>query len=111
MLILADPSDLFVAVGYNLVLTRENALSNYPPDEVALVERAAKSDPAAIASLYDFYAPKIYTYVYHRLNDPNAALGSHWSGLLARDRGVERWKGVALVLFGVVVSDCAQSGH
>ena len=35
-----------------------------------MVERAAKNDPEAIASLYDLYAPKIYNYIYHRVNDP-----------------------------------------
>ena len=38
-----------------------------------MVERAARSDPEAIASLYDLYAPKIYSYIYHRLSDPTAA--------------------------------------
>lgn len=38
-----------------------------------MVERAARCDPDAIAFLYDKYAPKIYSYVYHRLSDPIAA--------------------------------------
>ncbi|MCS7039005.1 MAG: sigma-70 family RNA polymerase sigma factor [Anaerolineae bacterium] len=45
-------------------------MSSSPADEVTLVERAAQSDPDAIASLYDRYAPKIYSYIYHRLSDP-----------------------------------------
>lgn len=45
-------------------------MSSSPTDEVTLVERAAQSDPDAIASLYDRYAPKIYSYIYHRLSDP-----------------------------------------
>lgn len=48
-------------------------LSQVPPDEVTLVERAARSDPEAIASLYDRYAPRIYSYIYHRLSDPVTA--------------------------------------
>ena len=37
------------------------------------MERAAICDPEAIASLYDLYAPKIFSYIYHRLSDPNVA--------------------------------------
>lgn len=48
-------------------------MSQVPPDEVTLVERAAHSDPEAIASLYDLYAPRIYNYIYHRLSDPITA--------------------------------------
>jgi RNA polymerase sigma-70 factor (ECF subfamily) len=48
----------------------QTVMSSSPADEVTLVERAAQSDPDAIASLYDRYAPKIYSYIYHRLNDP-----------------------------------------
>ncbi|MBX7232984.1 MAG: sigma-70 family RNA polymerase sigma factor [Caldilineales bacterium] len=48
-------------------------MSQIPPDEVTVVERAALSDPEAIASLYDRYAPRIYSYIYHRLSDPITA--------------------------------------
>ena len=48
-------------------------MSNNPPDETTLLSRAARSDPEAIASLYDQYAPRIYSYIYHRLNDPDVA--------------------------------------
>lgn len=54
-------------------MTDKPPLSQVPPDEVTLVERAARSDPEAIASLYDRYAPRIYSYIYHRLSDPVTA--------------------------------------
>lgn len=44
-----------------------------PADEAVLVDRAAQRDPDAIASLYDLYAPRIYSYLYHRLSDPTLA--------------------------------------
>jgi len=34
------------------------------------VERAAARDPDAIAKLYDLYAPKIQSFIYHRTSDP-----------------------------------------
>ncbi len=48
-------------------------MSRPPSDEATLVQRAATSDPEAIGALYDMYAPKIYTYIYHRTSDPIAA--------------------------------------
>ncbi len=51
------------------VLTRKEPLSRPPPDEATLIERAARNDQDAIATLYDLYAPKIYSYIYHRVND------------------------------------------
>ncbi len=35
-----------------------------------MVERAAARDPDAIARLYDLYAPKIQSFIYHRTSDP-----------------------------------------
>ncbi len=34
------------------------------------MERAAARDPDAIAKLYDLYAPKIQSFIYHRTSDP-----------------------------------------
>ena len=50
-------------------MTRKEPLSRPPPDETTLIERAARNDQEAIATLYDLYAPKIYSYIYHRVND------------------------------------------
>ncbi len=40
--------------------------------EAGLLKRAKNYDPAALAELYDRYAPKMYTYIYRRVS--NAAL-------------------------------------
>lgn len=38
-------------------------------DEVALLERAKAYDLAALAELYDRYAPRMYAYIYRRVSD------------------------------------------
>jgi RNA polymerase sigma-70 factor, ECF subfamily len=42
-------------------------------DQDALLERAAAFEPAALALLYDQYSSRIYSYVYHRVNDAELA--------------------------------------
>jgi len=49
-------------------------------DETALLKRAKTYDPAALAELYDRYAPKMYAYFYHRVS--NAALAEDLTGEL-----------------------------
>lgn len=51
-------------------MTLQTTLSRPPPNEARLASRAALGDPDAIASLYDLYAPRIYSYIYHRTSDP-----------------------------------------
>lgn len=52
-------------------MTHENiAPPTFSILEAALVERAAASDPDAIAKLYNLYAPKIQSFIYHRTSDP-----------------------------------------
>ena len=52
-------------------MTHESVLpSTFSVSEAALVERAAARDPEAIARLYDLYAPKIQSFIYHRTSDP-----------------------------------------
>ena len=52
-------------------MTHESVLpSTFSISEAALVERAAARDPDAIARLYDLYAPKIQSFIYHRTSDP-----------------------------------------
>ncbi|HID33577.1 MAG TPA: sigma-70 family RNA polymerase sigma factor [Anaerolineae bacterium] len=52
-------------------MTQESVLPpTVPASEAALVERAAARDPDAIARLYDLYAPKIQSFIYHRTSDP-----------------------------------------
>ncbi|MFQ6058527.1 MAG: sigma-70 family RNA polymerase sigma factor [Anaerolineae bacterium] len=42
-------------------------------DEVRLMERVRAHDPSALGEIYDRYARKIYTYLYHRLGDRHLA--------------------------------------
>jgi RNA polymerase sigma-70 factor (ECF subfamily) len=42
-------------------------------DEGQLLEKAKELDPVALEALYDRYAPKIYSYLYRRLGDPDIA--------------------------------------
>lgn len=49
-------------------------------DEAALLKRAKTYDPAALAELYDRYAPKMYAYFYRRVS--NAALAEDLAGEL-----------------------------
>ncbi len=38
-------------------------------NETALLERAKEYDPTALSELYDRYAPRMYAYIYRRVND------------------------------------------
>ena len=49
-------------------------------DETTLLERAKTFDEAALAELYDRYAPKMYAYIYRRVGD--AALAEDLTGEL-----------------------------
>jgi RNA polymerase sigma-70 factor (ECF subfamily) len=42
-------------------------------DDAALRKRAAALEPAALSEIYDGYAGKIYSYIYHRTGDSAAA--------------------------------------
>lgn len=42
-------------------------------DEASLLQRARERDPAALATIYDTYAPQIYAYIYRRIRDPHRA--------------------------------------
>jgi RNA polymerase sigma-70 factor (ECF subfamily) len=42
-------------------------------NEAALRERAAALEPAALGEIYDAYAAKIYSYLYHRIGDSSVA--------------------------------------
>ena len=48
--------------------------------EAKLIKRARTLDPAALAELYDRYAPKMYAYIYRRVGD--AALAEDLTGEL-----------------------------
>ena len=42
-------------------------------DEASLLQRARDGDTAALAAIYDAYAPQIYAYIYRRIRDPHRA--------------------------------------
>ena len=42
-------------------------------DEASLLQRARQHDPAALAAIYDTYAPKIYAYIYRHVGDAQRA--------------------------------------
>jgi RNA polymerase sigma-70 factor (ECF subfamily) len=43
------------------------------PDQQALLEQASRADPAALGMLYDQYATRIYSYIYHRTGQAELA--------------------------------------
>lgn len=43
------------------------------PDEASLLERTRSLDPHALSTIYDLYALRIYSYIYHRVGDANLA--------------------------------------
>ncbi|MCX6031504.1 MAG: sigma-70 family RNA polymerase sigma factor [Chloroflexi bacterium] len=42
-------------------------------DQQALLDRAAQAEPAALGELYDQYANRIYSYIYHRVGSADLA--------------------------------------
>ncbi len=42
-------------------------------DETALLERMRSLDPRALSAIYDLYAMRIYSYIYHRVGDASLA--------------------------------------
>jgi len=42
-------------------------------DDTRLYEQAKAFDPVALGTIYDRYSDKIYSYIYHRVGDPNLA--------------------------------------
>ena len=42
-------------------------------DQQALLERASRGDPAALTKIYDLYAEKIHSYIYHRVGQSELA--------------------------------------
>jgi RNA polymerase sigma-70 factor, ECF subfamily len=54
-------------------VVQQSSISLSTPDEAKLVARASLGDPDAVASLYDVYASRIYSYIYRRTSDPVTA--------------------------------------
>ena len=77
-------------------MTHESVLPpTFSISEAALVERAAARDPDAIAKLYDLYAPKIQSFIYHRTSDPFVTedlTGQVFLQMLEAMRGGKGWR-------------------
>ena len=77
-------------------MTHESVLPpTFSISEAALVERAAAKDPDAIAKLYDLYAPKIQSFIYHRTSDPFVTedlTGQVFLQMLEAMRGGKGWR-------------------
>ena len=77
-------------------MTHESVLPpTFSISEAALVERAAAKDPDAIAKLYDIYAPKIQSFIYHRTSDPFVTedlTGQVFLQMLEAMRGGKGWR-------------------
>ncbi len=54
-------------------MVQQSSISCSTPDEAKLIARASLGDPDAVASLYDVYASRIYSYIYRRTSDPVTA--------------------------------------
>lgn len=64
------------------------------PEQVALLERASRAEPGALAELYDQYVDRIYNYVYHRVGQAELAediTGQVFMRMLEAIRGGRAW--------------------
>jgi RNA polymerase sigma-70 factor, ECF subfamily len=55
------------------VIKGDNAARTEDPEQQALLERASRAEPAALGALYDQYADRIFTYIYHRVGQAEVA--------------------------------------
>jgi RNA polymerase sigma-70 factor (ECF subfamily) len=57
-----------------------------------LICRAKQSDPQALSAIYEIYAPKIYRYIYYRVNDAELARDLQSDVFLRMLEGIERYE-------------------
>ena len=55
------------------VFKGDNAACAEDPEQLALLERASRAEPAALGALYDQYADRIYAYIYRRVGQVEVA--------------------------------------
>jgi RNA polymerase sigma-70 factor, ECF subfamily len=55
------------------VIKGDNAARTDNPEQQELLERASRAEPAALGTLYDQYADRIFTYIYHRVGQADVA--------------------------------------
>ncbi|MEI7771230.1 MAG: sigma-70 family RNA polymerase sigma factor [Chloroflexales bacterium] len=65
------------------------SMSPLNPD---LISRAQQSDPQALSTIYEIYAPKIYRYIYYRVGDAELARDLQSDVFLRMLEGIERYE-------------------
>jgi len=66
-----------------------------PDDELELLEKASRAEPAALGMLYDQYVEKIYAYIYHRVGQADLAedlTGQVFMRMLEAVRNGKGWR-------------------
>ena len=77
------------------VIKGDNAVRTENPEQQALLERASRAEPAALGALYDQYADKIFTYIYHRVGQAEVAedlTGQVFMRMLEAIRSGQGWR-------------------
>ena len=77
------------------VIKGDNAACTDNAEQQALLERASRAEPAALGALYDQYADKIYTYIYHRVGQAEVAedlTGQVFMRMLEAIRSGQGWR-------------------
>ncbi|MEI8308703.1 MAG: sigma-70 family RNA polymerase sigma factor [Chloroflexales bacterium] len=57
-----------------------------------LIDRARQSDPQALSTIYEIFAPKIYRYIYYRVGDAELARDLQSDVFLRMLEGIERYE-------------------
>ncbi len=57
-----------------------------------LIHRARQSDPQALSTIYEIFAPKIYRYIYYRVGDAELARDLQSDVFLRMLEGIERYE-------------------
>lgn len=66
-----------------------------PPDWQAVLDRALQAEPAALGVIYDQYVDRIYSYIYHRVGQPDIAedlTGQVFMRMLEAVQGGRGWR-------------------
>lgn len=65
---------------------------NSPTLNPDLIHRARQSDPQALSTIYEIYAPKIYRYIYYRVGDAELARDLQSDVFLRMLEGIARYE-------------------
>jgi len=69
------PNSIFWALSFTPfnVVKGDDVVRTESADQLALLERAGRAEPAALGELYDQYADRIYAYIYRRVGQAEVA--------------------------------------